>query len=172
MEMNQLNQKPVSSMTAVNYSEMRISGDPSETLVAFSVGSGIALSIYDSLSKSGGILNFLLPDSSCGSGSNPEKTPFMYADTGIPAFLNTLNDMGADVNQMKIVLAGAAQIMGQSGIFNIGEKNYEAVKKIMTANNLKIQYEHVGGMNTRTLSLNIGDGFNTIKTLGEGEINI
>jgi chemotaxis protein CheD len=96
----------------------------------------------------------------------------MFADTGIPAFLATLCDQGADVKQMKIVVAGAARIMGQTGFFNIGEKNYEAVRKILSGNNLQIQHEHIGGTSTRTLSLNIGDGFNTIKILGEGEINI
>ena len=169
---SQLSLKPVSLMTAVNSSEMKISDDPSETLVAFSVGSGIALSIYDTGSMTGGILNLLLPDSSYVSGSCFAKTPFMFADTGIPAFLATLYDQGADVKQMKIVVAGAAQIIGQPGFFNIGEQNYTAVKKIMSENNLQIQNEHIGGTSTRTLSLNIGDGFITIKTPGEGEVHV
>ena len=37
----------VSSMTAVNFSEMKISSNPVETLVAFSIGSGIAMAIHD-----------------------------------------------------------------------------------------------------------------------------
>jgi len=168
----QLSLKPVSLMTAVNCSEMKISDDPCETLVAFSVGSGIALSIYDSKSMIGGILNFLLPDSSLVSGSSFAETPFMFADTGIPAFLANLHEQGADSKQMKIVVAGAARIMGQNGFFNISDKNHEAVRKILSESKLRIQHEHVGGISTRTLSLNIGDGFNTIKVLGEGEIGI
>ena len=37
--------KAVSSMTAVNFSEMRISDNPAETLVAFSTGSGIGMAV-------------------------------------------------------------------------------------------------------------------------------
>ena len=168
----QLNLKPVALMSAVNSSEMRISQDPCETLVAFSIGSGIALSIHDSGSMIGGILNFLLPDSAFAGRSAIAKNPFMYADSGIPAFLATLCDQGAILNQMKVVVAGAAQIVGQTGFYNIGDQNYKAVQKILSEHKLQIQHAHVGGTNTRTLILNIGDGFNTIKILGEGEINI
>jgi chemotaxis receptor (MCP) glutamine deamidase CheD len=53
----------VSSMTAVNFSEMKISSTPVETLVAFSIGSGNGMTIHDPIDGIGGILNFILPDS-------------------------------------------------------------------------------------------------------------
>ena len=34
-------------MTAVNLSEMKVSSNPTETLVAFSIGSGIGVAVYD-----------------------------------------------------------------------------------------------------------------------------
>ena len=34
-------QQPISIMTAVNFCELKISQNPAETLVAFSIGSGI-----------------------------------------------------------------------------------------------------------------------------------
>ena len=55
--------QPVTIMTAVNFCELKISQNPAETLVAFSIGSGIVVSIYDPVMKAGGMLGFVLPDS-------------------------------------------------------------------------------------------------------------
>ena len=80
----------VSSMTAVNFSEMKISSNPVETLVAFSIGAGIGMTAHDPVGGVGGILNFILPDSTKANGINGENNPFMFADTGIAAFLKAL----------------------------------------------------------------------------------
>ena len=90
MDNSQKKSIAVVSMTAVNFSEMRISNNPVETLVAFSVGSGIGVAIHDAVGGVGGILNFILPDSTKANGTNGEKCPFMFADTGIAAFLKAL----------------------------------------------------------------------------------
>ena len=44
----------VSSMTAVNFSEMKISSNPVETLVAFSIGAGIGMTVHDPVGGVGG----------------------------------------------------------------------------------------------------------------------
>ena len=156
-------------MTAVNFSEMKISNNPVETLVAFSIGAGIGMSVHDPVGGLGGILNFILPDSSKGNGNNPSKSPFMFADTGIAALLKSLFEQGAKVENLKVVIAGAAHIMDQSGVFNIGQKNLEALKTNLGDHDVKIYHEAVGGIKSRTISLEIGSGRSIIKTLGEGE---
>ena len=169
MEINQGRANAVASMTAVNFSEMRISSNPVETLVAFSIGSGIGMTIHDSTSGFGGVLNFILPDSTRAGGHNPPPNPFMFADTGISAFLETLFEKGAKTENMKVVIAGGAHIMGQTGIFNISQKNLEALKTNLGNFNLKINHEAIGGNKSRTICLEIGSGSSIIKTFGEGE---
>ena len=67
-------------MTAVNCSEMNISNNPVETLVAFSIGAGIGISVFDRACGVGGILNFMLPDSTRANGVDPEKVaPYFTA---------------------------------------------------------------------------------------------
>jgi chemotaxis receptor (MCP) glutamine deamidase CheD len=66
----------VSSMTAVNYSEMKISSTPVETLKAFSIGSGNGMTIHDPIGGVGGILNFILPDST-RQWQQSRKSPLM-----------------------------------------------------------------------------------------------
>ena len=55
MEQKQVKTQAVSMMTAVNLSEMKVSSNPAETLVAFSIGSGIGVAVYDPVSGIGGV---------------------------------------------------------------------------------------------------------------------
>jgi chemotaxis protein CheD len=172
MDNSQKRSNAVVSMTAVNFSEMRISNNPVETLVAFSIGSGIGVAIHDSAGGVGGILNFILPDSTMANVTDPAKAPFMFADTGVTTLLNALYDQGAKAENLKVVIAGGAHIMGQTGIFNIGRKNLEALKATLGEYNLKVHHEATGGTKNRTISLEIGSGKSIIRTFGEGEERI
>ena len=162
----------ISLTTAVNYSEMKTSSNPAETLVAFSIGSGIGITIFDPVAVLGGILNLILPNSSRIKSVNSEKYQYMFADTGIPAFIETLSDLGAKPQNMKVVIAGGAQILDQTGVFNIGQRNYKATKSTLSAYNLAIQYEAIGGIHSRTLRLDIGSGYSFIDFFGQKEIKI
>lgn len=169
MGQNQTNSNAISLMTAVNCSEMKISTNPVETLVAFSIGSGMGVTVHDPVCGVGGILNFMLPNSSCANGVNPDRVPFMFADTGIPAFLKALYAQDAQPDRLKVVIAGGAHILDQTDAFNIGLKNLEALKACFDAYNVKIHHENTGGTNSRTLSLEIGSGCSSIKIFGEGQ---
>jgi chemotaxis protein CheD len=159
----------VSLMTAVNASTMRTSCNPAETLVAFSIGSGVAVAIYDPVCGAGGILNFILPDSAKACGVDPARVPFMFADTGIPAFIAALNQLGVQPGRSKIVIAGGAHIMSQTDMFNIGEKNLAALKTNLDRHGLKVLHENSGGTSSRTLSLEIASGCSSIQIFGEGQ---
>ena len=165
----QTSSNAISLMTAVNRSEMKISTNPVETLVAFSIGSGMGVTVYDPVCGVGGVLNFMLPDSSCADGVNSEIVPFMFADTGIPVFIEALYAQNAQPDRVKVVIAGGAHILDQTGAFNIGLKNIEALKARFDEFNLMIHHENTGGSNSRTLSLEIGNGCSSIKIFGEGE---
>jgi chemotaxis protein CheD len=169
MEKNQRTAGAVTSMIAVNFSEMKISSNPVETLVAFSIGAGIGITVHDRLGGVGGMLNFILPDSTKANGTDPSKTPFMFADTGTATLIKALSELGVNAENLKVVIAGGAHIMDQTGIFNIGQKNLEALKACLGDYNVKIHHEAVGGIKSRTLCLEIGSGRSIIKTFGEGE---
>ena len=96
----------------------------------------------------------------------------MYADTGIPAFLTALEACGASTDKMKVVIAGAAQVMDQTGVFNIGQNNYRATKSILLGSKLCIHHEDIGGIHPRTLKLNIDSGDIFINFPGQIETKI
>ena len=127
------------------------------------------MTIYDPVGGVGGILNFILPDSSKTNGTNPAKAPLMFADTGITAFLKALFEQGAKAENLKVVIAGGAHIIDQTGVYNIGQKNLEALKSSLGDYDVKIHHEVSGGTKSRAISLEIGSGRSIIKTYGEGE---
>ena len=159
-------------MTAVNFGEFKISQNPAETLVAFSIGSGIAVSIYEPVTNTGGLLNFVLPDSSMLSPSKARIQPYMFADTGLAAFFNALSDVGARSENYKVVLAGGAQIIDQTAEFNIGHKNHQAVTSLLKAENMTIQYADTGGFFLRTLRLDMRNGNTVIQAMGHTEVTV
>lgn len=163
---------PLSVMTAVNFSESKISTNPSETLVAFSIGSGIGVSMYDAVTGVGAVLNFVLPDSATILAEKAAHLPCMFADTGMQTLLDALNDIGVKTETMKLVIAGGAHILDQPAEFNIGLKNHQAITSFISRQNLVLHHEDIGGSSRRTLSLDIRTGCSTIQTAGKGESNI
>jgi chemotaxis protein CheD len=163
---------PLSVMTAVNFCESKISTNPSETLVAFSIGSGIGVSMYDSVTGAGAVLNFVLPDSATILPERTKHLPGMFADTGMQTLLDALNDIGAITESMKVVIAGGAHILDQPSGFNIGLKNHQAITDILSRQNIVLHHEDIGGCSRRTLSLDIRSGCSTIQTAGQGEVSI
>ncbi|MGD8723888.1 MAG: chemotaxis protein CheD [Desulfobacterales bacterium] len=167
-----ISHQPVSMMTAVNFGELKISQNPAETLVAFSIGSGICVSIYDPVTKSGGLLNFMLPDSSMLLPAKAQIQPFMFADTGLAALFDALHDLGAQMKDVKVVLAGGAQIIDQTTEFNIGHKNHQAVTSLLNAEHLTVRYSDIGGIFLRTLRLDMRNGDTVIRTMGQTEVTV
>nr|QIV52814.1 chemotaxis protein CheD [uncultured bacterium] len=150
---------------------MKISNDPQSTLVTYSLGTCIGISVYDPIVKTGGLLHFMLPDSSLDEQKSKLK-PFMFADTGIPKLFKTMYQYGAKKSRMKVFVVGGAQQNVEREMFNIGKRNILAVKKIFFKNNVITNYLHVGGTSNRTVRMNIFDGEVWIRDSIEGDINI
>ncbi len=167
-----ISHRPHSVMTAVNFGELKVSQNPVETLVAFSIGSGIGITIYDPITQTGGLLNIVLPDSSMMSPPKAQFHPLMFADTGLAVFLDALHDLGAQTEHLKVVLAGGAQIMDHSDVMNIGRKNHQAVTSFLDDKHVSIHYADIGGIFLRTLRLDMRNGENLIQVLGQSEVNV
>ncbi len=155
----------------VGVSDMKVSNDSNSTLVTYSLGSCIGITIYDPVVKVGGILHFMLPESSLDR-AKAEKNPYMFADTGVPALFKTAYKLGAKKQRMKVTVAGGSQVLDQKGFFNIGKRNCMAVRKMFWKNNVVIDHEDVGGNSNRTIKLDVKKGQIRMKVSGKGEIEI
>jgi chemotaxis protein CheD len=117
--------------------------------------------------KVGGLLHYMLPDSQIDV-QKAQKNPWMFADTGIPLFFKEAYKFGAEKRRMQVKVVGGSQILDDSGYFNIGKRNYMALRKIFWMNNVLIHAEDVGGSVNRTLSVELSSGKVSIKTSGDG----
>ena len=155
----------------IGVSDMKVSNDPRTTLVTYSLGSCIGVAIYDPMVKVGGMLHYMLPESDI-SPEKALKNPFMFADTGIPCLFKAAYQMGAQKPRLKVVVAGASQVLDQKGFFNIGKRNHMALRKIFFRNNVMVDHENVGGNVNRTVKLDIISGNVRINISNRGEITV
>jgi len=151
----------------VGIADMKVSNDLSTTLITYSLGSCIGVSLYDPIVRAGGLLHFMLPDSTIDL-QKATKNPWMFADSGIPRFFKETYQLGAEKKRLQVKVVGGAQILDDSNFFNIGKRNYMTLRKIFWANNVLIQAEEVGGNVNRTVSLEISSGKVWVKTSGDG----
>ena len=155
----------------VGVSDMKVSNDPDATLITYSLGSCIGIAVYDPVVKVGGLLHYMLPESSLDA-VKAQNNPFMFADSGIPPLFKEAYRLGAKKERMKVAVVGGAQILDQKGFFNIGKRNHMAVRKIFWKNQVMIDYEDVGGSVNRTIRVDIATGEFNIKVSGMGETTI
>ena len=155
----------------VGVSDMKVSRDPDETLVTYSLGSCIGVAVYDHEARVAGLLHYMLPSSSLDT-DKAAKNPFMFADTGIPGLFKSAYALGAKKSSMIVSVVGGAQVLDQKGFFNIGKRNHMALRKIFFKNNVIIRNEEVGGNVNRTIRIDVNSGDIFLKTSGKGEKKI
>jgi chemotaxis protein CheD len=155
----------------VGVADMKVSNNTGESIITYSLGSCIGLVVYDPVVKVAGMLHYMLPESSLDKDKARAK-PYMFADSGIPRLFKTAYQLGAVKQRMKIYAAGGAEILDQKGFFNIGKRNYMALKKMFFKNNVMINQQDVGGNVNRTVRIEIATGDIFVKTSGSKEVKI
>jgi len=155
----------------VQVSDAKVSRNPEETLITYSLGSCIGVCLYDPHVATGGMLHFQLPDSSIDP-AKAQANPFMFADSGMQRLVDKLVSMGAQIKRMQIKIAGGATMNTGPKGFDIGKRNHMALRKLTWRQQLFIHAEDVGGTGPRTLSLRLVDGGVTVRSNGaERELN-
>jgi chemotaxis protein CheD len=146
--------------------DCRIGDAPGQVLATYALGSCIGLALHDAKAGVGGLLHFMLPDSGIDHERGREN-PWMFADTGIPILLDKLCARGASKRRLTARAAGGASMMDQQNIFDIGRRNYLAMRKILWKAGVMVHGEAVGGIRSRTVRLEIGTGKFLIQEGGE-----
>ena len=150
----------------VSIADMKVTKNAEDTLITYSLGSCIGVVIYDPFAGVGGLLHFMLPDSKIDP-QKAQKNPWMFADTGIPSLFKEAYKLGAEKERLEVRVMGGSQIMDGSGFFNIGKKNYMALRRIFRTNGVLIRAEDVGGSGNRTVTLDVSSGKVLVKSSGD-----
>ena len=151
--------------TPVGIGEIKVSTNPGEVLTAYSLGSCLAVAVYDPVAKAGGMLHAQLPSSALNP-KKAEETPGAFVDTGIPLLFEKLYALGAKKERMTVKIAGCSDNSIDGGMFKIGERNYLMARRLFWKNKVFVSGEDVGGSGARTLSLEISNGEATVKSGG------
>lgn len=151
------------SLVVLTNSEVQISRKPGDVLVTYSLGSCIGVTMYDPHLKLGGMIHYILPLSKVSPDRAADK-PAMFADTGMPMLLRMMYEAGAARERLLVKAAGGSQLMEQNQIFDIGQRNYQVLKKILQNNGITLNNEDIGGHLTRTMRLEIDTGQTTVES--------
>ncbi len=89
----------------VGLGEMKVTNEPT-ILSCIGIGSCIAVCIYDTVYKIGGMAHIVLPLHDGRPGVSLSK----YANTGVPLLIQEMLKYGGTRNRVRIKLAGGAQM--------------------------------------------------------------
>ncbi len=137
--------------------EQEMSSLPEDFLKTFALGSCVGVVLLDPKTRTIGMLHSALPDSSV----SPEKAaskPAYFVDTGIDLLISKMSSHGCSSTGQGLVckLVGGAAVLGQADLFNVGQRNVEAAKKICREKGIKIVSEDTGKNISRTAEVNVG----------------
>lgn len=155
----------------VGISDMKVSKNPKETLITYSLGSCIAVLVWDPKVKVAGLLHYMLPDSKIDPG-RAQKSPYMFGDIGIPMLFRAAYGLGAVKERLHVYVVGGSQIMDSAAVFNIGTRNYEVVKRLFAKNAIRPMKEDVGGSVNRTIRIELSTAKILLKVSGKGEFEL
>lgn len=150
----------------VGMADLNVCKSP-DIITTLGLGSCIGLTFYDPVTKIGGMVHYMLPDSTkVRNNGNIAK----FADTGIEELLRKVIAAGANRTRLVAKMAGGAkmfEVSGLSDIGNIGARNAEAAKEILRKLNIKLVAEDTGLNYGRTVELHCDTGEFYIKSVGK-----
>lgn len=148
------------SLLVAGIGEMVMSSSSDSHLVAYGLGSCIALAIWDPRTKVGGLAHFMLP-----SGPANNTSPVKFIDTGLDTFLEAMEAKGAVLTRSTFKAAGAAAMLTVGGGLAIGKRNAEAIEEALAERGIALTATALGGNAGRTVQLEVADGRFLIKSL-------
>ena len=149
----------------VGIADCKVAREPAR-LITLGLGSCVGVSLYDPVAKIGGLLHFMLPDS---TQFNNVTKPAKFADLGIPYLIEELKKTGALLPRLQAKLVGGAQMfsgLDNKMVLNIGQRNVEKAREMLKKFNVPILAEEVGGNRGRTMIFDTATGLVSIRMLG------
>ena len=147
---------------------MEVCSGRDDLLITHALGSCLGITVHDPVACVGGLLHVMLPDSTIDVGKSADN-PFMFVDTGVPALFRTCYAAGAQKARVVVKVAGGACVSGaeDQDFFQIGRRNFAALRKLLWRNGVLLKASDVGGGQSRTMSLHVGTGEVLLRTGGQ-----
>ena len=139
-----------------------------DSVTTIGLGSCCGITLYDPVTKIGGLAHIMLPDSTAiRNNSNIAK----FADTGIDELLRQVLALGASKPRLVAKIAGGAKMFEVTGsvssTINVGERNAEASRKKLKELGIRLVAEDCGLNYGRTVTLDCNTGEYRIRSVGK-----
>lgn len=156
------------SNIVVGMADLNICRAP-DALTTIGLGSCVGIAIRDPVTKVGGLLHAMLPDSKV---IKDNKTVEKFVDTGLEELVHRMIRSGASKSRMEAKLAGGARMFAfqrNSDLVKVGERNVAAAKKKLQEMNIRLLAEDTGKDYGRTVIWYPENGRYVIRAVGKSE---
>lgn len=157
----------MSEIIKVGMADMKTASPP-DGLITMGLGSCVAVALRDPVTKVGGMVHVMLPDSNAirGEHANPAK----FADTGIAELISQMEAKGARRTRLTAKLAGGATMFTVSSKSDwglIGKRNVESCRKVLEQFRIPVLAESTGENYGRTVTFYPETGEYHVKAVGK-----
>lgn len=116
------------------------------------VGSCVAVCLWDTVLKYGGVSHFLYP-----STRDHKKATPQYGNVATVALLRIMEESGCHRDDLTAQILGGAHLEGTNGV-SIGEKNVKVARAVLAQRGIDIVSEDIGGTMGRKIIFDTGRG--------------
>ena len=158
----------MSQIIRVGMADLAVCKAP-DGVTTLGLGSCVGITLYDPVTKIGGLAHVMLPDSTAiRNNQNIAK----FADTGIDELLKRVVAAGANRTRLQAKIAGGAKmfaVSGTSDMGRIGDRNAEAARAKLKELGIRLLVDETGLNFGRTIELYCETGELHIKAVGKPE---
>jgi chemotaxis protein CheD len=154
---------------AVTIGQAKVAG-PDTVLYALGLGSCVAIVLYDSALRLGGMAHALLPRPA--NGRRP-AAPARYASLAVEVLIADLEAAGASRRSLRARLVGGASMFDAAlGSDNrqLGLRNVQAARSSLAAAGIPVDREDVGGGHGRSVFLHVAEGRVVVSSLAHDDV--
>ena len=153
--------KPVERSSAfLHPGHMFVSDEP--TSVTTILGSCVAVCLWDTARRIGGINHYLL-----AHRVGQKRRSLQFGSVAIARLINALEQLGSNQGNLEAKIFGGACVIGnpRNDTLHLGAKNVEVARKLLKTENIRIVVEDVGGKRARKLVFHTDTGTVWLKKL-------
>jgi chemotaxis protein CheD len=151
--------------TTVNMGCMHVDRAPHRLMAV--LGSCVGVALFDPTTRVGGLAHVVLPHHP-GTGNSQAK----YADTAVPALLESLQRAGARREEVRAKIAGGANALFSSrgdGLGRVADANVAETRLALARASVPLIAEDVGGRAGRRVLIDLSDFRVQVSLLSAGE---
>ena len=158
----------MSNMILVHMAGLDI-GKGNDVLTTLGLGSCVGITLYDPLTKIGGMAHCMLPGS-----NNPKEVTnkAKFADTAVIELMQQVLKLGARRASLVAKIAGGAHMFSKTSgtdVIKVGQRNATVVRGMLKEMRVPLLADETGGNYGRTIELYLENGDLKIKSIGHGQ---